>query len=311
MILAGVKQEVWLPDQAGERCAQALHEGADPQTTLTIYQYELDDYYEVVAAHNTDQARIQKLRWAVRAASAPLLHGIEMELAKDIAGMLQPDGSIPDDQLALQDKHIDYRMRNAHSAVSRTPTEWAYLRATGSLAYQAGVRYLSQIHKEPGGQVGSLFKQFETIDTDLLRNNTFPKGFRPREDPKARLLDHVMTSNSTLLDAFKASHIHNAHEQTEQLGWLASVSKPFFDRYITNHDDAGGQCPFTGPEQRAATGNIWSAASLTDGPWRSARYCLGNIPLWDGKRYVSAATMRIENALPIARQMLWGSGVVR
>lgn len=301
----------WTPSIGGDVCAAQLHDGTqNPQELLHEYRWRLRDYYgeSGYSAWNSEKAYATIVRWSLRAVSAPLLFGIEKELESYVQTAWPSDGS-PLAALPASFAHnapaMRARIQNGQH-VSYTGRQWAFLEAASYMAYQAGIRYLWQVESKPQDRSYQLLQLFRKIDTESAAVYPFPRHFHMRTGARERLLDNVITSTRTVLQTLEIAHRHGVAERTAQLGWLATTSLQFFERYFGTAalHDTHAPCPFTSPPRISETGVIWRTPPLTNGPWPSRRFCPENVPLWDGLSYVTAAEIRLRSVMPLARQTL-------
>ncbi|HSX34042.1 MAG TPA: hypothetical protein VLF62_00160 [Candidatus Saccharimonadales bacterium] len=303
---------MWTPSLAGEAYAQELYTGArDPARALNDYRHQVASYYETSghAARNPEKAAIHTLRWTLRAVGAPLLLGVEKELAAHVSELQASDSSIPARLLnrnSWSSTFIRKRVQNAHHT-PYTVRQWAFLEAAGFMAHRAGIRFLAQTRQRPNERMATLFDLYTKVDNELAGVNVFDAGYTIRRHARERFLDNAITSNATVLHTLEVARRHGVEKAVGQLGWLASAGPSFFNKYFGEEALCSGtaESPFVSAEQQVDAGSIWKAQPLDKGPWPSRRYCHENVQLWDSYHYVTAATERLRTVIPLARQLLW------
>jgi hypothetical protein len=324
-----------VPKHEEARAAQAMYNDPDsipkkrPELAATLRSHYLslgkaDKIAATAAADTIRQFADRHVRHGVwRASLAPILHGIELEYDRIITERRQMGLPLtPPTNASVS--HID---RVSECYGKYTGKNLRFLQAAGWWAQKATTAFLSRAHNQEPAYWQPLLSGSAYMHSAYILCDAGPtRGFFVRRPPISYIRDIGCAANVTTLNLLARAHHHTAlwadsqkdQDKTEimigkveKLGWTQFVNASFFDKTFGDQAEGGleTKCPFAHAEATIAAGGIWAVRSLANGPWRVDQNCPANIelssPRDDRCRTISAATLRLTNAMYIAAETLW------
>jgi len=259
----------------------------------------VDAYYEQtgMALHNPARAEYLGMRAAWNAVLAPILHGMEIHLARwllretrelsDVSQLVTP-GQMTDttfDRYTLDHRDV------------YTGKDLAFMRASSAWSVYAAEDFLHQMN---GGGYTSWCRPVWQAFTDLhpefcaleaAEKQQYIPGFQRNTNPWVAVMSIIADTNSLALTGYDqvAKHIVDwgypkgtnpairMLEKSEELSWQASTKRIFLAANFPKASKPGRKCPVWHEPHNQQS--MYAVASLANGPWPVTGYCPGNVLL--------------------------------